>query len=317
MSDRARIEEEAALWVARRDDAGWSEADESALQGWLNAAMAHKAAYWRLEAGWRMADRIRALGNGAMSRARVRRRGFGTPLLAIAAGLVTAVGLSLAILMSLPPQPLQNVVTAIGEQKRFGLADGSRIELNTGSAVRTTVMVENREVWLDKGEAYFEVTHDPDRPFVVHAGIARITVLGTKFAVRRDADRVTVSVVEGRVQVENTTRLNAEEKSVISAGDIVVTEQTSLLLAPYAAERVESNLAWRAGRLHFDEVTLGQAAAEFNRYSKRKLFVSPAVGDIRIGGSFEAGNMGGFVRMLADAYGLTVTENSGDLIISD
>ena len=145
MSDRARIEEEAALWVARRDDAGWSEADESALQGWLNAAMAHKAAYWRLEAGWRMADRIRALGNGAMSRARVRRRGFGTPLLAIAAGLVTAVGLSLAILMSLPPQPLQNVVTAIGEQKRFGLADGSRIELNTGSAVRTTVMVEREK----------------------------------------------------------------------------------------------------------------------------------------------------------------------------
>ena len=60
--DHRQIEEQAARWLMRRDEPEWSATDQSGLDDWLAQSMAHKAAYWRLEHGWRQADRIGSLG---------------------------------------------------------------------------------------------------------------------------------------------------------------------------------------------------------------------------------------------------------------
>lgn len=77
--------------------------------------------------------------------------------------------------------------------------------MNTATIVRTASRANGREAWLGKGEAYFNIAHRPDQPFVVHAGPRTVTVLGTRFIVRRDGEKVTVAVLSGRVRIEDAT----------------------------------------------------------------------------------------------------------------
>lgn len=322
--DHRQIEEQAARWLMRRDEPEWSAADQAGLDAWLAQSMAHKAAYWRLEHGWRQADRIGSLGDAVDPALRpfrgtwIRRAWQPVAIAASVALIFVAVGSQFRWPGQQGPVEVahsQTITTAVGGRKFVPLDDGSRIELNTATMLRASVTPENREVWLDQGEAYFEVRHSDTIPFVVHAGPRTITVLGTKFSVRRDGNRVTVSVVEGRVRVEGTVsrgQPGAGSSSIITTGDVAITEGSSTLVAAKSPERVANTLAWREGMLTFDQVTLGEAAAEFNRYNPRKIVIDdPEVASIRIGGTFRASNIDAFVRLLHDAYGLEISV-SGD-----
>jgi transmembrane sensor len=282
--------------------------------------MAHKAAYWRLEHGWREADRIGALG--AASRPGTRRSlqlmsSWRKPL-AIAASLLVIVAVSLApVRQESPELAMTRFHTAVGEQKLVTLPDGSSMQINTATVVRASVTNDIRQVWVDKGEAYFEVTHIKGRTFVVHAGSRTVTVLGTKFAVRRDGEQTTVSVIEGRVRVDDTSTAESNRSAIITAGDMAIASGPSTLLAPRSAERIENALAWRQGYLSFDNVTLGEAAAEFNRYNTRLIIITdPKTAAIRIGGIFRASNVATFVRLLHNAYGLRIENGANAVKIS-
>lgn len=330
MSTAERIEELAARWLMRREEPGWSPAEQAALDAWLGESMAHKAAYWRLEHGWRQADRIAALGDGpAEAEASAPREQ--EPYLrrhwhrfAIAASLLIAIAIgAFTLAPGLAPgtgdaAPAgQRFATAIGARRTLALPDGSRVELNTATVVRADLDAARREIWLDRGEAYFEVAHAPERPFVVHAGSRTITVLGTKFSVRRDGERVSVAVVEGRVRIEPTGPGGGERSATIAGGDLAIAQGPSTLVAANSAERVESGLAWRRGVLTFDHATLAEAAAEFNRYNVRQIVIGdPETAGIRIGGTFEADNVDAFVRLLRDAYGLEIEVRGAQTRIS-
>ena len=318
----ADIENRAAQFLISRENGAWSDTDQHALDAWLEESLAHKAAYWRLEHGWRQADRIAALGSSAASHTEGRRPAIGLwwKPLAIAASLAAIIGTAT---LSLRPWDLKPVRiaqsaydTAIGGHRLVGLADGSRVELNTQTHVRTAIAEKDREVWLDKGEAYFEVAHAEGRPFVVHAGSRTVTVLGTRFSVRRDGDTVTVSVLEGRVRIDGTSAQTVPA-AIITAGDMAIARGLSTLLAARSPDRVTNALAWRDGMLAFDQTTLAQAAAEFNRYNRKQLLITdPQAAGIRIGGTFKATNVDAFARLLHDAYGLNVEAETDAVRIS-
>jgi transmembrane sensor len=142
-------------------------------------------------------------------------------------------------------------------------------------------------------------------------------VLGTKFSVRRDGDRVSVSVLEGRVRVEQVGGAQPGRSATVTGGDVVVAEGPSTLVAANAGERVQRDLAWRQGMLSFDQATLAEAAAEFNRYNQRQLVIDdPETAAIRIGGTFQASNIDAFVRLLREAYGLRIEVHGGQTRIS-
>jgi transmembrane sensor len=196
------------------------------------------------------------------------------------------------------------------------LADGSRVELNTSTRLRAKVSHDRRIVWLDRGEAYFEVAHDASRPFVVYAGARRITVLGTKFLVRREGEGVEVAVVEGRVRVDPIRQQRARP-AVLTRGDLALAKGEATLLAPPSIQKVETELSWREGMLVFDRSTLADAVTEFNRYNRRKLVVEgDAAANVRIGGSFEAQNIDAFARLLQQAFGLSVKDDGEEIVIS-
>ncbi|MDG2533031.1 FecR domain-containing protein [Sphingomonas sp. HITSZ_GF] len=316
-----QIEEAAARWVLRREEPEWSDRDEAQLSEWLAQSFAHKAAYWRLEHGWRRADSMAGAEHDsavAAPRSRFRRWAIGSGITALAASVALAVAIGWHNLLATDVvRPTQQIATGVGGRTHVALNDGSRIELNTDTALRAAVTESHREVWLDHGEAYFEVRHSDTMPFIVHAGSRTVTVLGTKFSVRREGDKVRVEVVTGRVRVDEIAQGGPTGASTtVTTGDIAHAEGRSTLVTSGAAERIEDTLAWRDGRITFSDTELAQAAAEFNRYNAKKLVVvDPAAARIRVGGTFQATNVDAFVRLLHDAYGLKIEDGEREVRI--
>ncbi len=311
------IEQQAAHWLVAREQPEWSADDAHALSAWLDESIAHKAAFWRLEAGWRAADRLAATRVGRL--VAPARQWMPKQVWAITASVAIVCMAALAIWQFFPSSvdsAAIRVATAVGDRRQVALADGSAVTVNTASTVRASFAGGQRQVWLDRGEAYFEVAHDRRHPFVVFAGGRKVTVLGTKFSVRRDGDTVTVAVAEGRVRVEDSDPATPERAAIITAGDVAIARGQSMLLADRSEERVQDALSWRRGVLTFDQVTLEQVAHEFNRYNRRQIRLGDAqAGRMRIGGSFEATNIDAFTRLLHDAFGLRVFNDKDGVTI--
>lgn len=309
-NDRQRVEFEAAAWVARQDRLGddWSERDEAERQAWLDQAVAHRVAWLRVREGWQKADRVlhspdaraSALVRPAMSRA------FWPA--GVLAAAVLLWWLTPGWMLSQPSLPAGQArhETAVGARELLSLADGSRVTLNTNSRGRSAMDRQTRRFWLDQGEAFFDIAHDEARPFVVMAGEDRITVLGTRFSVRREAGRTDVTVLEGRVRL---SRANEHEPDILAPTELgprmgAAVRQEGLLVAPRTEAEILRNLSWREGRLVFEQLTLSEIAAEFNRYNQRQLVVDDELAGLRLGGSFDAHNVDGFVRLLREGFGV-------------
>lgn len=314
----------AAEWVLAQEEANWSNEDQAAFDAWLAESDGNRTAYLRMRHSWRESNRLSALSRpnvDAEGPAAYHRSSRWYVPTAIAASIALAIGGSYIFTQQSPPAAEQiattYLVTKVGAQKQVSFSDGSKIKLNTASKVRTAIRSGRREVWVDQGEAFFEVAHREGRPFIVHAGNRQVTVLGTKFAVRRGGDNVTVTVLEGRVRVDQLVEGRTVRSSVIVGGDIAFANEKSTLLTTRSEQRVEDALAWREGMLSFDQANLGEIAAEFNRYNAKKLVVTDGdAASLRIGGMFPSNDPDSFVELLRGAYGLKISETPNEVRIS-
>lgn len=324
MSRAAQAQDAAVRWIVAQEEPDWTEADQAQFDAWLAESVLNRVTYLRLEHSWREADRIGSLGPALMPKTlrgdrRLRHKMKLWLPLAAAASLIIAIALGLQVN---PAKPTVEVVkakydTGIGGHKSIDLPDGSKVELSTRSVVRTAVGDTGRVVWLDRGEAYFEVAHDKSKPFVVYAGNRRVVVLGTKFSVRRNGDEVTVVVREGSVRVDDIQNPEAIRSTTITAGEIALTQNPGILVTAKSEERVENALAWRDGLLRLDQDPLSEVVAEFNRHNRQQLVVTDAeAASIRIGGIFPASRPADFARLLRDAYGLKIEETPETIRIS-
>lgn len=324
MKRHERIESEALDWLARRCGSDWTAAEQAELDSWVEQSSAHKAAYWRAEHGWQQCDRIRALGFDGYNRADVAgwKPDWWSPA-AIAASLLAIIAVGGLSLLSVPAGQDQVEVaqaqyqTPIGERKTIELKDGSTVEINTQTVLRTAIGAGSREVWLDGGEAFFDVAHREDVPLVVYAGHKAVTVLGTKFSVRHDErGRVEVNVLEGLVRVDDIDAVGSRG-TTIGPGSTAISRDTSTLVTRGSPESVEAALAWRQGMLRFDQKPLSEVVAEFNRYNEVHVVVAdPETAQIPIGGSFHVSNRDAFLRLLQEAYGLKIERDDSSVQIS-
>jgi transmembrane sensor len=321
MSKAREIEERAALWVLRQEEPYWSAEEQEELDRWLAQSDAHKAAFWRLQHGWRDADRIASVGELSLAPDRRVTPGSWWKPLALAATLLLVATVFTLRGPGLPFVGTEQVQTAafetaIGGHKIVNLPDGSRVELNTDTAIKAALSEHRRAIWLERGEAYFEVAKHAGQEFVIFAGPRTVTVIGTKFSVRRDGASLAVAVVEGRVRLDEGSG-DSLRSTILTAGQIAQAADRITTVSADSAEAVAERLAWRGGRLLFDEATLAEAASEFNRYNRKSLIIQgAAAGQVRIGGSFEARNVDGFARLLKDAYGLKVRSADDKILVS-
>jgi transmembrane sensor len=211
--------------------------------------------------------------------------------------------------------------TRVGERSTIGLVDGSVITLDTGSRVSLDLGGKTREIHLLAGQANFEVAKDAIRPFVVYAADRRITALGTAFDVRLGPRDVSVTLVEGRVTVDQLrtkplpggpdaplvrTKLGPGEQLVATMGGIARVQGADL-------QRVTS---WREGRLIFESDRLADAIAEVNRYSSTPIVLAdPAIGDLRISGVFRTGQPLAFAHALTLYFSIDAAEENGATVL--
>lgn len=308
----------AADWLQRKTFWNWSEADQAALDAWLAESEAHQVAYWRQSAMWNRTERLAALRPSAKPQrgAQAERK----PLWPILLRSVAAVGV-IAILgvfatnyaFKTKEAPYS---TTIGGGETITLADGTLIQLNTDTALRTRFDEHHREVFLDRGEAFFQVTHDARRPFVVMASGHRVTDLGTKFSVRSGDNRVEVSLIEGRAQFESTAG-EKPQSAVLKPGDVVVATADTMHVTRKTEEDLSRQLGWRRGVLIFDNTTLATAAKEFNRYNHRKLVVGDsAAANLTIVGTFQANDVEAFADVAQFVLHLKVQKHDQETVIS-
>jgi transmembrane sensor len=317
-SDAAvKIKAQAATWLEQRDRETWSSADQAALNDWLDASMSHRVAFWRLDAAWNRTERLAALRSSVPDiDTRIPAR-WSRPVLtaAVVLGFIAVTGIAARNYLLRPNE--QVYATSLGGRETIALNDGSQIELNTDTELRVDISARGRLVSLDRGEAYFQIKHDAAHPFVVMAGNHRIVDLGTKFLVRRDADRLCVSLMEGRAQFDATDSHIKPVSIELNPGDVIVAENDSVVTTRKSAYALVTELGWRRGVVVFDNTTLADAAAEFNRYSRRKLVIADtASARLKIDGTFQTGNIDAFADAAQDALGLHVGNHLGEVVIS-
>lgn len=314
-TDLQEIEARAADWIAERDrhDAVLPPERQQALDAWLAASTAHRVAFLRLEHAWRRADRLGALQTSPRSR-HTSFAWAARPVVyrTVAAFCTVLVAVLLAAQFGRSPDT-QRYATARGQREQVALADGSHLTLNTATRVRTAVTPRAREVWLDEGEAFFDIAHDASRPFVVHVGQQTVTVLGTKFSLLREGDRLRVAVLEGRVQV----KAPRGTPTVLTRDDAALAERDNVLVTRKSTQQLKAGLSWMQGKLVFDQATLADAARQFNRYGRKQLVIEDdAAARIGIGGVFDADNVEAFARLLHVGFGLEVNVVGDEIRVS-
>jgi transmembrane sensor len=188
-----------------------------------------------------------------------------------------------------------------GRRATIRLADGSRVTLDSDSAVVARFSAKRREVELLRGQAYFEVAHDGARPFVVSAAGSSVTDLGTEFDVMIKPQGMRVVLVKGSVTVtDKDVRL-----TLLPGQGYDSAPATRGLLR---VDDMKQSLTWRAGYLEFRGETLADAVAEMNRHSRSRIVLAdPSIANLSVTGRFEAGANDRFARVLAEIYGLQLT----------
>ena len=294
----ASIDATAAQWVARMDSENWTEADDLALEDWLNLDIRHRGALVQAQALWTtLSDQRPFQSINEDVEQPVSDPGRRSLLLwaggALAASIVG--GLYLADAGS-------SYSTEIGEVRRVALDDGSTAALNTDSKVEIAFAKKARVVRLDRGEVWFEVHKDTTRPFEVEAGDIRVRAVGTAFAVRRRADGAEIGVTEGVVEVwkigneSPRMRLRAGEAAIVSDSSAVVREQ-------WEPDVVERSLAWRTGKIDLVGTRVKDAIADINRYNKRKVILAdPSLAGEEFDGVFRTNDPEGFARVIAGSF---------------
>lgn len=310
------IEARAALWIDRRDRSDWTAEHQAELDAWLAGSMAHSIAFWRLNAAWQRAERLAAFGPRTEKAARFFNREKLKPaFLRVAAGLAVAALLGAGGFYWLNPAE-RSYETTSGTREILSLGDGSQIELNTDTVLRVSRKAGERIVWLDRGEAFFQIKHDPAHPFTVNVAGKRVIDLGTKFSIRTDAQRTEIALTEGRARLEAPTQAQKEKIVTLKPGDVAIATATGVSVTEQPLHRLNNQLGWLRGVLIFDNTTLADAAAQFNHYSQRKLTVDDAVADLRIDGTFLANDPAAFAVIVEHILHLHARDNGSEIQIS-
>lgn len=217
--------------------------------------------------------------------------------------------------------------TNIGVQKSERLSDGSVAHLNTNSLIETEYLASVRIVRLIRGEALFEVVHDPRRPFIVYAGESQIRAIGTRFVVRMDSDNIVVMVTDGQVQLSKRTAESRTSEAgagaakseviLISQGEGVEIDSKSQTPQISEIERddLDRRLSWLDGRLVFDNERLETVVAEVNRYVPGQILIDdPGLRDVRVSGRFEIRNTEALLEAIEVSFNVRVSHEDDRVI---
>ncbi|HBK46596.1 MAG TPA: iron dicitrate transport regulator FecR [Xanthomonadaceae bacterium] len=281
----------AAAWLTVLMSGEASPQDQQRWQDWHSADPEHARAWSHIEA---VTARMGLLDPGAAYRSLAsgqpsssgRRRAL--KLLAWSG----AVGASGLLLTRLPAwqQAMADYRTGTGEQRDLVLDDGSRITLNTASALDVRFDARQRRLHLLRGEAYIVTGHgtpaaNEQRPFLFDTAAGRVQALGTRFMLRHQGDRTEVWVFEGAVRV--TPGAARAATRIVQSGQRLAFDARGL--GPLGTAD-EQSAAWKDGLIVADQIRLDEFLADLGRYRSGILSCDPAIAGLKVSGVFPLRN---------------------------
>jgi transmembrane sensor len=309
-----QTEETAALWAARLDGSTLKESERAELEQWLEAKPSHRtllSAYCQFSTDLEVKLPV-LLATGGIELpspvpAKSQRR-WGIRLAVL--GSMAAAAVAFLAWINLPRTQFTNVATPVAERQSLALIDGSTIDLDARTSLRVEIDATTRRVQLADGQAYFAITKDPARPFVVETPIGSIRVKGTKFDVQTDRHKeLTVAVLEGVVQVSPMLSGNAIEPVLLEVGDQLTLGPTGVLIQKLSPSQLEDRIAWRQGQVVFDGTPLNEALERFSRHHGIGITATGNAAGQRIGGRYSLDDLDGFFTALEDALPVKVSRS--------
>ncbi|MET0184064.1 MAG: FecR domain-containing protein [Achromobacter sp.] len=296
----ARVISRAAEWVARLHGGG-SDADVAACARWRQANPDHELAWQRMTGLARdIAARAEPIGAGVASQT-LRHAAHQTARRRALHWMLATGGVGLGASAFAVREPMKvwraDLRTLRGERRVAILDDGTRVELNTDSAIDVHMSAERREIVLIAGEIVVTTGRDDARrPFAVRTRNGLVRPIGTRFQVREmpaPEGLVRVAVFDGEVDVVPADATLAPLR--VHAGQ--QTEFSRLRATP-AVAALETTLAWGHGMLVADEMPLGEFIAELSRYRTGVLRCDPAVAALPVIGAFPLADTDRVLAML-------------------
>jgi transmembrane sensor len=290
------IAEAASDWAARLDR-GLSQAEQDTLENWLDGDSRRVGALARARALWSHAETAligQTPSTPSHGRLNATRRGLLTGGAALAASLGGA-GLWFAT-RSRP------IVSNLGEIRRVSLEDGSSVTLGAETRILPRFGPAERAIELLAGEAFFDITPDAVRPFVVVADSIRVQTSAAAFGLRLIAGAPAAVLVErGQARV----RVSDGHDALLQASERLILSQAGApRLETLTPDAVQRGLAWRVGQLAFENEPLAAVADGFRRYGPVRIEIDdPELAREPVTGLFSASDPKGFAVAIAASLG--------------
>lgn len=309
--------DQAALWAARLEGSDLSAADRAALDAWLAEDPSHRAllsSYCQFSADLEV--QLPALVEAGFvempAKAQPERAWWTFPRIAGFATLAVAVFV-LGFLVARPGAQAENFASPPGQRQTFALADGTRVELDAHTTLQFTARGSERRAKLEGGEAFFVVTKDKSRPFIVETPTGSVRVTGTTFDVRTDVATLDVMVVEGSVQVNPGEATGAAAATTIplGAGDRFSAKAGEITKRKLSPEALDELLSWRQGIVFFVDAPLDAALQRFARYQGRTIRVTPVAAALRVSGRYSLDDLEGFLASVEEPLEIRIARDPG------
>jgi transmembrane sensor len=320
-NERDMLNGDAWNWVLRLTSGEATEADLADLKSWRGRSPQHAAAFAEASAHWQTygtalqeLSQAKALGHAHMlGSSRSRSPNMGRR--AFLGGAMAATAAGAGFLLVKPPLDLWPSASALaadyrtgtGEQRRIALADSGALELNTRTSLNIRPASKGYGVVeMISGEATIAAEA---HPIVVMAGNGRARAQSARFNMRCDGPTVSVTCIDGRVDVEHgggTVSLSQNQQ-------VAYTEQSLGALVGVEAANVTS---WRSGELYFRNEPLAHVVSEINRYRFGHIFLmNDTLGQRRYTARLKLDRLDSVVTQFEASFGARVTKLPGSLIV--
>jgi len=256
------VDEQAVAWFIRLRADNVSGEEKASFLLWLNQDDLHRETFNEISKLWGDAGLLQALGQAAEKHRIAPQKKTASIYFKLPLAMAACLALTFLLRNELAILMQGDYSTRVGERKTVYFDDGSTAMLNTDSSIAVSMEGPQRGVELLKGEVYFEVKPDPNRPFIVQADHSTTRVLGTRFFVHEKSGSDEVKVVSGRVEVSDRGAL--KQPQILHDREAV-----SINAAGLGETRIlDSALAtsWVNGFLVFENAPLESVINQIRRY---------------------------------------------------
>ena len=283
------------------------------ITDWIERDPRHAVAYAQAEVAWDAGERLKGQDFSAPHPVVAAPAPHGLTRRTVIAGASVAAAAAAIVPLGVWLTRATRYSTAIGEARDVALTDGSRVHLNTDTQIQVALSADRRQLSLVRGEAYFDVAHDPTRPFDVAVPGGVVRAIGTAFNIRLRGAVVELTVTHGIVGVRTAEGVMRR----VPMGQSAVIQPRTVAVGRMDESAIAKRVAWRERMILLNGETVGEAVAEFNRYRAAPILIGDQrIAGLRIGGRFRTDESSDFLRALEQTLPVhSADEDNGSVLL--